>query len=140
MTKKRLLLVAGGLAAALALYEIGTWLLGPGRAVHRLEAAYARADPAAVAAPFLTDRGRRIYEAGLNPGWYEQPTYPKTEEIGRRGRDSTFRVNALTQYGPVLSELHLVRQGWRWKLDEVVIVSIGGSPVDTSVSAWLDGR
>lgn len=137
--KKRLLLAAGALALLLALYVAGSWLLGPGRAVGRLEKAYARADRAA-AAPLLTDRGRRIFETGLDPEWYGPPTYLKTEETARRGREAAFRVNALTRYGPVLSELHLVRQGWRWKLDEVVILSLDGNEVGVPASSLLDGR
>lgn len=134
---KRFLLPAGALALALAAYVLGGWLLGPGRAVHRLERAYAHADRAA-AASLLTERGRRLFEAGLDPGVYEAPVYLKTEETARRGRAAVFRVNALTRFGPVLSELRLVRQGWRWKLDEVVVVSANGTPVNETASSLLD--
>jgi hypothetical protein len=137
---KRLLLWTAAVLLGMALLGIARWWTGPGRAVGRIEKAYARGD-AAAAAPFLTAQGQRIFAAGLDPDWYQSPIYLDTEETARNSRTAVYRVNALTRFGPALAELRLVREPWwHWKLDEVYVVSLGGDPVGQTATALLTGK
>jgi len=125
------LLIGAGVGAGVAVWR---YHRSPGYAVKELRAAYDKQD-AARAGRFLTAQGRTLFALALDPDDYTPLVEAKTELKEETPATAVFHFHGLTRFGPLDADLRLVRAEDRWQLDDVFLISLGGTEIDQTASS-----
>lgn len=131
-------MAAIAVGAAWAAFHQWSYRHSPEYAVQELLRAYADRNEAR-ALPFLTARGRALFEAGLDDEVYGPVSVTKIQAGQREKAAAVFHFDGLTRFGSVDADLDLVKKSRRWQLDEIYLHTAGGFPIDAAGSTLLPG-